>query len=166
MAAAERYLQMSANELRLELEGLYADYAASLDEERFEDWPSFFTADCLYQITPRENFERGLPLATWRSETADGLEDRVVAIRKTMVYAPRSVRRLVTGIRILGWSGEVLEVRANYLALETLLDQLTRVFSTGQCRDRIVVAEGRLKFREKLFVFDSQLVPNSLIFPL
>lgn len=166
MSAPERYLNMSANELRLELEGLYADYAAALDEERFEDWPDFFTEDCTYKIIPRENFDRGLPLATWLSESRNNLLDRVVAIRKTMVYAPRYMRRLVTGIRILGWDGDALQVRANYLALETLNDELTRVFNTGQYRDRIVVEDGRLKFREKLCVFDSVLVPNSLIFPL
>lgn len=166
MSAPERYLNMSANELRLELEALYADYAAALDEERFEDWPDFFTADCTYRIIPRENFERGLPLATWSSENRDNLLDRVVAIRRTMVYAPRYIRRLVTGIRILGWEAGELQVRANYLALETLTDELTRVFNTGQYRDRIVVADGRLRFREKLCVFDSLLVPNSLIFPL
>jgi 3-phenylpropionate/cinnamic acid dioxygenase small subunit len=166
VSALERYLNMSVNELRLELEALYAEYAAALDEERFEDWPDFFVADCTYKIIPRENFERGLPLATWFSENRNNLLDRVVAIRKTMVYAPRYMRRLVTGIRILGWQGDALDARANYLALETLTDETTRVFNTGQYRDRIVVEGGRLKFREKLCVFDSLLVPNSLIYPL
>lgn len=166
MTAAERYLNMSAGELRLELEALYADYTAALDEERFEDWPGFFTEHCTYKIIPRENFERGLPLATWLSESRNNLHDRVVAIRKTMVYAPRYMRRLVTGIRMLGWEGDALQVRASYLALETLTDEITHVFNTGQYRDRIVVEDGRLRFREKLCVFDSLLVPNSLIFPL
>lgn len=53
-----------------------------------------------------------------------------------------------------------------YLALETLLDETTRVFNTGQYRDKLVVADGRLKFREKICVFDSLLVPNSLIYSL
>lgn len=166
MTAAERYLNMDARELRLELEELYANYAACLDEERFEEWPEFFTEDCLYKIVPRENFERGLPLATWLCESKGYLKDRVTAIRKTMNYAPRYVRRLVTGIRVLGWRDGELDVRANYLALETLLDETTRVFNTGQYRDKLVVADGRLKFREKICVFDSLLVPNSLIYPL
>ena len=166
MTAVQRFLTLGANELRLELEALYADYVAALDEERFEDWPEFFVADCTYRIVPRENFERGLPLATWFSESKGNLLDRVVAIRKTMVYGPRFMRRMVSNIRILGWQDGTLEVRANYLALETLLDELTRVFSTGQYRDRIVVDDGRLRFKEKIVVFDSQLVPNSLIFPL
>jgi 3-phenylpropionate/cinnamic acid dioxygenase small subunit len=166
MAGPERYLQMNARELRLELEELYAAYCASLDEERFEDWPEFFTDDCAYKIIPRENVERGLPLATWFCEGKAGLLDRVVAIRKTMMYAPRYVRRLVTGIRIRGWEGETLGVRANYLALETLLDEPTRIFNCGEYRDRLAVVGGELRFREKLCVFDSLLVPNSVVFPL
>jgi 3-phenylpropionate/cinnamic acid dioxygenase small subunit len=166
LTQAERYLALSAGELRLALEELYADYAACLDEERFEEWPEFFTEPCLYKIIPRENFERGLPLATWLCESKGYLLDRITAIRSTAVYAPRYVRRLVSGIRVLGWSGEVLEVRANYLALETLQDELTRVFNAGQYRDRLVVENARLKFREKLCIFDSILVPNSLIYPL
>lgn len=164
--AAERYLALRPGELRLELDDLYADYAACLDEERFEDWPEFFTDPCLYKIVPRENFERGLPLATWLCESKGYLLDRVTAIRKTAVYAPRYMRRMVSGIRVLGWTDAVLEVRASYLALETLQDELTRVFNTGQYRDKLVVEDGRLKFREKLCIFDSILVPNSLIYPL
>jgi 3-phenylpropionate/cinnamic acid dioxygenase small subunit len=166
MAAAERYLNMHPRELRLELEELYAEYAASLNEERFEDWPGFFTDDCVYQIIPRENVERGLPLAIWLSEGKGYLLDRVMAIRKTMMYPPRYMRRLVTGARILGWKDGVLEVWANYLALETLLDDSTRVFNAGQYRDKLVVVGDGLKFKEKVCVYDTALVPNSLIYPL
>ncbi len=128
MSAAERYLTLSSGQLRLELEELYAAYTACLDEERFEEWPEFFVEQCLYKIVPRENFERGLPLATWLCESKGYLADRVTAI--------------------------------------PLLDEFTRVFNTGQYRDKLVVEEGRLKFKEKLCIFDSLLVPNSLIYPL
>ncbi len=157
---------MSTRELRLELEELYAAYTSCLDEERFEEWPDFFVDPCIYKIVPRENFERGLPLATWLCESKGYLADRVAAIRKTAVYAPRYLRRMVSGIRVLGWAEDLLEVRANYVAFETLPDELTRVFNAGQYRDRLVVDQGRLKFKEKLCVFDSLLVPNSLIYPL
>ena len=150
----------------MKLEELYAAYAACLDEERFEDWPEFFVEGCIYKIVPRDNFERGLPLATWLCESKGYLRDRVAAIRKTAVYAPRYVRRVVSGLRILGWQDDVLEVRANHLALEALQDELTRVFNPGQYRDKLVVEAGKLKSREKLCVFDSLLVPNTLIYPL
>jgi 3-phenylpropionate/cinnamic acid dioxygenase small subunit len=166
MTTTERFFAMSRRDLRLELEELYAEYVACLDEERLEEWPEFFTEDAVYRIIPRENFERGLPIATLHCESKGYLQDRVVAIRQTAVYAPRYVRRLVTNIRILDWRDEALHVRANYAAFETLRDELTRVFSVGRCHDRLAVANGRLKFKEKLVIFDSELIPNSLIYPL
>src|SRR5438874_2107295 len=134
MSAAEGYLTLNSRDLRLELEELYAAYTACLDEERFEEWPEFFIEHCLYKIVPRENFERGLPLATWLCESKGYLADRITAIRKTAVYAPRYVRRMVSGVRVLGWKEEALEVRANYVALETLQDELTRVIRTYAVR--------------------------------
>jgi 3-phenylpropionate/cinnamic acid dioxygenase small subunit len=166
VTAAQRYLSMDAGELRLALEELYAEYIGCLDEERFEEWPAFFTDPCVYKIMPRENFERGLPLATWLCESRGMLLDRVAAIRKTAMYAPRMLRRMVSAIRVLGWRDKTLEVRANYLALETLQDELTRVYNTGQYRDMLVAEDGRLRFREKVCVFDSALVPTSMIYPL
>ena len=156
----------SPAELRLEVETLYADYLGCLNEERFEEWPGFFVENCLYKIIPRENFERGLPLATWLSESKGYLKDRVVAIRKTAVYAPRHIRRIVSGIRVLGWRDDLLEVRADYATFETLLDELTRVFNVGVYHDRIAREDNCLKFKEKICIFDSMLVPNSLIYPL
>ncbi len=166
MAGVTNFRALAPRELRLDLEALYADYTGCLDEERFEDWPNFFVEDCLYKIVPRENFERGLPLATWLCESKGYLLDRVTGIRKTSVYAPRRIRRIISAIRVVGWTGDVLEARASYAAFETLLDELTRVFNVGEYRDKIVVEAGALKFREKICVFDSQLVPNSLIYPL
>ena len=166
MTTTEGFLTMSRRDLRLELEELYAEYVACLDEERLEEWPEFFTDDAVYRIMPRENFERGLPIATLHCESKGYLKDRVVAIRQTSVYAPRYVRRLVSNLRVLGWRDEALHVRANYAAFETLRDELTRVFSVGRCHDRLVVADGGLKFKEKLVIFDSELIPTSLIYPL
>jgi len=166
LSSAEHYLALGARDLRAELEELYAAYTGCLDEERFEEWPDFFVDDCIYKIIPRENFERGLPLATWLCESKGYLLDRVTAIRNTAVYAPRHIRRMVSGIRAAGWKKDALEVRASYAAFETLQDELTRVFNVGQYRDTVVVHQGQLKFKEKLCIFDSMLVPNSLIFPL
>ena len=166
MTATENFRALSRRDLRLEVEELYAEYVACLDEERFEAWPEFFTDDAVYRIIPRENFERGLPIATLHCESKGYLQDRVVAIRQTSVYAPRYMRRLVSGLRILGWRGDWLEVRANYAAFETLRDELTRVFSVGRCHDKLADVGGSLKFKEKLVIFDSELIPNSLIYPL
>ncbi len=166
MTTTERYRKMNAIELRLMLDALYAEYAACLNDERFEEWPDMFTDDGIYKIIPRENYERGLPLATWLSEGRGYLLDRVAAIRNTMLYAPRYMHRTVSGIRVLGWQDDALQVRASYVAIETLLDDRSRVFNCGQYIDQLTVVGDQLKFKQKLCVFDSLVIPNSLIYPL
>ena len=98
MARAQQDLQNFA--LRLEVEELYTEYAHVLDNFELEQWPQFFTDDCLYQIVSRENRERGLPLALMRCESKAMLTDRVVTIRQTQMFAPRALRHLVSSLRI------------------------------------------------------------------
>jgi salicylate 5-hydroxylase small subunit len=153
--------------LRLEIEDLFAAYAAALDGDALETWPDFFTDDCFYQIIPRDNYERGLPLALIRCESKGMLQDRVFAIRETMMYESRYLRHLISGIRVTGQDDSGgWRVEANYAVLETPLNELSRVFNVGRYLDRIVRDGNQLKFAEKLCVFDSLLVPNSMIYPI
>ncbi len=166
MEAASDFANLSTRHLRLELEELYAEYAGCIDDDELESWPEFFTERCVYKIIPRENYRRGLPLATWLSESKGMLKDRVVTIRQTSMYAPRYLRHIVSCIRVGGWEGGVLDVRANYLVMETLMDDVSRIFNVGEYIDKLVVEDGGLKFKEKFCVFDSIVVPNSLIYPI
>jgi 3-phenylpropionate/cinnamic acid dioxygenase small subunit len=155
-----------AVELRLAVEDLYAEYSAALDEERYEDWAALFTEDCLYRIVPRDNHERGLPLALMHCESRGMLLDRVVALRETSYYAPRALRHMVSGIRVAESAQSHLGGQANYVVLQTLPEQPTTVFNVGRYLDVIVREAAGLRFRERLCVFDSILVPSSLIVPL
>ena len=122
--------------------------------------------DCLYRIVPRDNHERGLPLALMHCESRGMLLDRVVALRETSYYAPRALRHMVTGIRIAAAEGDALGGQANYLVLQTLPEQPTTVFNAGRYLDVIVREAAGLRFRQRLCIFDSILVPSSLIVPL
>jgi salicylate 5-hydroxylase small subunit len=64
-----------------------------------------------------------------------------------------------------GWQGDALDVQANYVVFETLIDQFTRVFQSGRYVDRLVVVAGASNSREDV-VFDSVWLPNSLVFPI
>jgi 3-phenylpropionate/cinnamic acid dioxygenase small subunit len=152
--------------LRLELDDLYAAYAACLDDGELERWPEFFTDECRYEVIPRENFERGLPLAVIRCESKGMLVDRVAALRRASVYAPRVLRHLISGIRITAAGDAELRAQANYAVLQTLPDEETTVFNAGRYFDYLVREAGTLKFRERLCVYDSVLVPGSLVYPL
>ena len=163
MASSEGALPV---ELRLEIEDLYAEYCAALDDGRYEDWPELFTEECLYRIVPRDNFDRGLPIALMHCESRGMLRDRVVAVRETAYYAPRLLRHIVSFIRAKPAECGDIRSEANYLVLQTLADQPTELFNSGRYLDRLVREDGRLRFKERLCVFDSIVVPNSLIVPI
>ena len=152
--------------IRLEIDDLNAAYAACLDDGELEMWPELFTDDCRYEIVPRENFERGLPLAVMRCESRGMLVDRVAALRRSSVYGPRALRHLIGTARIVAVADGVVSAQANYAVLQTLPDEETTVFNAGRYIDRLVRDQGALKFRERLCVFDSILVPGSLVYPI
>ena len=59
-----------------ELNQLYARYARALDAADWEAWPEFFIDHCVYKLQPRENHERGFPLATLSFDSQASLRDR------------------------------------------------------------------------------------------
>jgi len=154
-------------ELRFELEDLYADYAAALDDGPLESWPDLFTDACMYLVIPRDNYDQGLPLAIMRCESRAMLRDRVHAVKETIMHEPRYLRHQISNIRA-AQSGQVeLAVTANYCVIEVLHDELPKILSVGRYLDVVSrEADGRLRFREKRVVYDSVLVPNTIVYPL
>ncbi len=159
---------MTSADLRFELEDLYAEYARLLDDGPLEAWPDLFTAESLYLVIPRENHDAGLPLAVMRCESRGMLRDRVRAVRETIMYEPRYLRHHITQIRPEpAPTGSEMRVTAHYTVVEVLQDELPRILSVGRYLDVVVRdAEDHLRFAEKRVVYDSVLVPNTIVYPL
>jgi len=151
---------------RLEIEDLYAAYAAVLDDGRFDEWPDFFTDVCTYKVVPRENYDRGLPLATLSFESKGMLRDRVYGATQTLFHEPYYQRHLVSGFSMRIVADDTFAIRANYLVVHTKAGALSELYSAGRYADVVVREDGRLLFKEKVCIFDSELIPNSLIYPL
>lgn len=145
---------------------LYADYAAVVDDKAWERWPEFFTEDCSYRIQPRENHERGLPLATLSFESKAMLKDRVYGITETIFHEPYYQRHVVGIPRILCVEGNRIESEANYAVFRTRPDHLSEILNVGRYIDTIQRTPQGLKLASRLCVFDSELIPNSLIYPI
>jgi len=152
--------------LRFEIDDLYSAYVACIDEGRFADWPEFFTEECVYRVVPRENFDRGLPLSTLAFESKGMLKDRVYGVTQTLFHAPYYQRHIFGRPQLLEHRDGVIRTQVNYLVLRTRQNDPTELFNTGRYIDTIVREKGQLKFREKLCVFDSELISNSIIYPL
>jgi 3-phenylpropionate/cinnamic acid dioxygenase small subunit len=153
-------------ELRLRLADLYGAYEDALADGVSERWPELFTEACLYRVIPRENYEAGFPASFMYAESRAMLADRVLALRETTVYAPRTIRRLVTNpyLRQIGSDG--MHLTADFALFQTMLNEPTEVFLVGRFYDRVVEHNGMLRFAERIAVTDSTLVPTSLVFPI
>ena len=150
----------------LALTQLYAAYASTLDAGDWDGWCEFFTDECVYRLVPRENHERGLPLATLSFESKGMLKDRAYAIRETLFHDPYYPRHVVGVPRLLRVEPDTLHCEANYAVFRTKLSALTTVFNVGRTLDTVVRTPQGLKFASRVCVYDSEMIPNSIIYPI
>lgn len=157
----------SLRELRLEIEEFNAEYAATLDAGRVQDWPSYFIEDAIYRITGRENADADLPVGLVYCEGMGMLRDRALAISRTTMFAPRYLLHQVTNTRVLAVdpAGEISAV-SNYGLFETLVDDKTTLQQVGRYHDRFVRHDGRLKLKARHCVYDSLIIDTALIYPV
>lgn len=157
---------MNLRELRFEFEELLTGYVECLDEGRLEEWPEFFSERGVYKLVGRENVEQGLPLATMFCDGRAMMKDRVTAIRKALFYSPRYLRHLTGNFRIVGQEGDAWMAQANYVVFQTLQDEETKVFNAGKYVDKIVLEDGKYRFKEKIVVYDTVQIPGLIVIPI
>lgn len=150
----------------LAIQQLYAEYASAVDARDWERWIAMFTDDCSYRLQPRENHERGLPLATLFFESKGALKDRAYGIQETLFHDPYYQRHVVGAPIIRAAQGGIFDCEANYAVFRTKLSQLSTVFNVGRTIDRIVSSPEGLKFQSRLVIYDSEMIPNSIIYPI
>jgi 3-phenylpropionate/cinnamic acid dioxygenase small subunit len=155
-----------AAELKNAVEDLYAAYAETLCDGDLEKWPDYFTEECLYKLTSRANYERNLPLGAIFSENRGALVDRVRALRTALVYAPRAVCYLVSGVRTIGRADDGWNTRSMFSAFETFVEGDSMLKMCGRTFDRVVVDGGAAKFSRRVVVYDNDRVPSAVIYPL
>jgi 3-phenylpropionate/cinnamic acid dioxygenase small subunit len=156
----------AAPELRLRLADLYAAYDTALDEGELERWPDFFTEQCLYQVLPRENYDAGLFAALIYAESRAMLVDRVVALKETMFFAPRIIRRLTGTVCLRAIEPDGMRLAASFALFQTMVNEPSELLLCGRYYDRVVDDGGALRFAERICVTDATSIPTSLIYPI
>ena len=150
----------------LQIDQLNAAYAAALDEKRFDDWPEFFLEQGEYKVQARENFDRGLPLALIALEGRAMMKDRVYGVTQTIYHGPYYTRHVVSPVLVLSEQGDLVRAQANYAVFRTRPGDASEVYNVGRYIDEIERTAAGLKFRSRLCVYDSEMVLNSLIYPV
>ena len=152
--------------LQLEVDQLNARYAAALDDLRFDAWPDFFVEDGVYKVQARENFDRGLPLALIALESRGMMKDRVYGVTQTIYHGPYYMRHVVSPARVLSHEDGVIRAQTNYAVFRTRPGGTSEVYNVGRYMDEILQQDGELKFRSRLCIYDSEMILNSLIYPI
>ena len=153
-------------DLRFEIADLYSAYARTLDDGDYAAWPEYFVEDALYRIIPRENYVRGLPIAIMHCENKGMIQDRAYAVEQLNMVQPRVLRHIISGITIDSSDGDRYTAGADFLIVQTLFERMTEIVLAGRYIDEIVRQDGRLLFKKRLCVYDSLLVPTSLVAPV
>ena len=149
-----------------ELLNLYSDYAMVCDSAEWEKWPDFFVEEGTYRLQPRENFDQGLPLCLLALESKAMIQDRVYGVKETMYHDPYYQRHIVGTPRIVSVEGDRIISEANYTVIRTKFDGDSTILSVGYYHDVIVKTPEGLKLQSRLCVYDSEMIANSIIYPI
>jgi 3-phenylpropionate/cinnamic acid dioxygenase small subunit len=145
---------------------LNADYARAIDDDRLEDWPTFFSEPCLYVVTSADNHRQGLPAGLMFADSTGMLHDRVTALREANIYERQTYRHLIGLPAILGERDGGVRVETPFLVVRIMRDGRMDLFATGRYLDALVEEAGALRFRERIVVCDSSRVDTLLAIPL
>ena len=150
----------------LQLCAFNAAYANAIDSDALEQWPAFFTDDCVYRITHVENERDGLPAGIVYADSRAMLQDRIAALRQANIYERQRYRHLLGIPLIDSASKDGAEARTPFLVVRIMATGESMLFATGEYRDRLVVENGKLLLAERVAVCDSTVTDTLMALPL
>jgi anthranilate 1,2-dioxygenase small subunit len=149
-----------------ELHRLQERYVSVIDADRLEEWPNFFTEDCVYEIIPKENADLGLPMGIMHCFGRAMLRDRITSLRQANVFEPHAHRHMTSGLELTPVDADSVDMQSNYVVVQTLTDGESRIYQAGRYFDRVVhSAEGWL-YQRKRAVYDTSRVQTLLVTPV
>jgi len=76
------------------------------------------------------------------------------------------LRHLTTNIRLSAVETDGLRLTANSALCQTMNDQPSELFLCGRYHDRVIEDGESLRFSKRIYVYDSTVVPTSLVYPV
>ncbi|MFM0336150.1 anthranilate 1,2-dioxygenase small subunit AndAd [Paraburkholderia fungorum] len=157
---------MEQMKLWFELHMLQSRYVNALDNDRLEEWPTFFTEECLYEIVPRENEDAGLPVGIIYCNNQRMLRDRVVSLRNANIFEEHSYRHMTSGLTIVGGSPDEVQTESSYVVVQTLTNGESFVYQAGRYLDHVVRTDSGWRYAAKRVIYDTSRVQTLLATPI
>jgi anthranilate 1,2-dioxygenase small subunit/terephthalate 1,2-dioxygenase oxygenase component beta subunit len=146
---------------------LHNRYVRVIDDDQLEQWPQLFTAGGNYQVTTRENHERGFPLALMSCKGRGMMLDRITGLRKINVYEPHRYNHQISALEISAQPAGGFRCISNFLVVRIMHTGASMLFASGIYLDVVVQDEdGTLRFAERTVVTDSRQTDTLLVIPL
>jgi anthranilate 1,2-dioxygenase small subunit len=148
------------------VEQLQMDYANCIDEERYLEWPEFFTEQCLYRIISRDNHRKGMTFGFIFCDSRHMVRDRIASMKNANIFEPHTYRHILSRSSVSDGGDGTLIAKTSYIVARIMHDGAHELFSTGTYQDRIVNENGNLLFKERIVVTDSGRIDALLVIPL
>ena len=145
---------------------LQAAYIRCIDGNALEEWPEFFTDQCLYKVTTAENHRLGYEAGIIFADSKGMLIDRVQALRQANIYEKQSYRHILGLPTVLKNGGAEAECETPFMVARIMHDGGTDIFATGRYLDTYCISGNELKFARKIVVCDSSRIDTLLAIPL
>jgi anthranilate 1,2-dioxygenase small subunit len=153
-------------QLYFQIDRLFAEYCACLDEDRLEDWPELFVEDGVYRMVSRENFAHGFQIPLVLLDSKGMMRDRVFSLRNANIFQPHRYRHAISAVRITARTAEFIEVTSSYIVVQTLNEGTTDIYQAGSYYDQLCATPAGLRFKQRLVIYDTSRVQTLLATPV
>ena len=157
--------------LQARVQAFLFEYAACLDEERFDDWVALFDANaCTYEVLSRENRDLGLPAPIMGCYSHGMVCDRVAMLAKgVLTYRHNHLLRQVSNLRVAaapGGEADTLTVRAGLVVYQSDPEGVSSLYMVARYEASLTEVNGKLLIRRMAVVVDSFGIDTMLAVPL
>ncbi|EOA03848.1 MULTISPECIES: anthranilate 1,2-dioxygenase small subunit AndAd [Herbaspirillum] len=166
MNEAQQMENMEQMTLWFALHQLQERYVHALDNDRLEEWPEFFTDDCLYEIIPRENADAGLPIGIIYCDSKKMLHDRVLSLRHANIYEAHTYRHMTSGLVFTQNADGSVDAQSSYVVVQTLQNGESFVYQAGRYEDRVVKTDAGWRYARRRVIYDTLRVATLLATPI
>lgn len=143
-----------------------ADYARCIDDDRLEEWPAFFTADCLYKVTTADNYRDGMEAGVIFANTRGMLTDRISALREANIYERQAYRHILGQPSILAHDADGVRTETSFMVARIMRDGATSLYATGRYLDLWRMDGEAPLLKERVVVCDSSRIDTLMALPL
>ena len=140
--------------------------AMLIDRDDLAGWLDCFEEEASYIVMPRDNHDRGLPVALMHCSSKARLRDRVTCLRQANKFNPHYDRHIVSRPWVQAIEQDIARVESNFMVVQTTKTGSSKLFCAGCYQDRIRLSAADARLVERLVILDSFAISTMLASPL